>query len=402
MVAPIAVLVHQRRQRPVVIHSAPETLDLTELERKDPAFSLPVFESYVFDLIPAAHRGRGDPTLRNLTLYLSPSVIDHLAVRSVQGMVPTQVVIGALRVMQHSVISGQRDQLTVEVEATMIGDGPSRQVVEEWKFVRAEGIPTPAPSERARTAPCSHCGSTQEGVRATCGHCGRPVGTFTWEADRMWLVSDNSARASLTGSVPEAGNKLPTVRQPSVDSALQHVTTTDANVTMAALKHRIELIYRQLNTAWNEDHLTHVRGYVTAALRNYLDYWLREYKAQGLHNTLKDARISKIELSKITRDLFYDAITVRIFATGYDFTTNASGKVVGGSAKKLRPYTEYWTFLRSASRKGPIVVTTNCPNCGAPMSISDLGACTHCNAMVESGGFDWTLSKIEQDDSYGG
>ena len=44
----------------------------------------------------------------------------------------------------------------------------------------------------------------------------------------------------------------------------------------------------------------------------------------------------------------------------------------------------------------------NCPNCGAPLAISNAGQCTHCNAEVESGSFDWTLSKIEQDDVYRG
>ena len=44
----------------------------------------------------------------------------------------------------------------------------------------------------------------------------------------------------------------------------------------------------------------------------------------------------------------------------------------------------------------------SCPNCGAPLAISNAGACTHCNAQIENASFDWTLSKIEQDDVYRG
>ena len=30
------------------------------------------------------------------------------------------------------------------------------------------------------------------------------------------------------------------------------------------------------------------------------------------------------------------------------------------------------------------------------------GSCTHCNAKVTSGEFDWVLSRIEQDEAYSG
>jgi len=166
------------------------------------------------------------------------------------------------------------------------------------------------------------------------------------------------------------------------------------------MKPRVELIYHQLNATWNERDLTPVRGLVTAALRSYLEYWLREYAHQGLHNTLSDAEIGQIDLAKVTRDQYFDAITVRIFASGFDYTTDAKDRVVGGSKTQRRAYTEYWTFLRASTRRGKITATPSCPNCGAPLKISDVGDCTYCGVAVESGSFDWTLSKIEQDDNY--
>ena len=59
-----------------------------------------------------------------------------------------------------------------------------------------------------------------------------------------------------------------------------------------------------------------------------------------------------IALAKVLRDPYYDAVTVRVFADGLDFTLDASGKVVGGSKTSRRAYTEYWTFLRSSARRG--------------------------------------------------
>lgn len=162
------------------------------------------------------------------------------------------------------------------------------------------------------------------------------------------------------------------------------------------------MIYGRLNDAWNASELAPVRGLVTKSLLDYLHYWLDEYRRQGLHNRLDKAALQSMELAKVDRDRYFDAITVRIRATGLDFTTDARGKVVGGSDKRPRPYSEYWTFLRSSARRGPIVTDPRCPNCGAPLAISDAGTCTHCDAELERGSFDWVLSKIEQDDVYAG
>lgn len=89
------------------------------------------------------------------------------------------------------------------------------------------------------------------------------------------------------------------------------------------------------------------------------------------------------------------------FADGLEYTQRGE-KVVGGSKGRRRSYTEYWTFVRSAERRGVVHSDVACPNCGAPIAMSDIGDCTHCNAAIENGSIDWTLSRIEQDDSYAG
>ena len=42
---------------------------------------------------------------------------------------------------------------------------------------------------------------------------------------------------------------------------------------------------------------------------------------------------------------------------------------IGGDARKLRRFSEYWTFIRSASAKpGVAAQQGRCPNCGAPIA----------------------------------
>jgi hypothetical protein len=106
---------------------------------------------------------------------------------------------------------------------------------------------------------------------------------------------------------------------------------------------------------------------------------------------------------KIKVDTFYNSITLRIFAQGYDYTVDQNEKVVAGSNKKLRQWSEYWTFVRySKAKPAPARADLNCPNCGAPLKVSATGICEYCNGKITSGEFDWVLSKIEQDESYGG
>jgi hypothetical protein len=377
---------------------APSSADLDALIEHDPGFSRSVFEDLAFELYAAAHRARGTAGLDALQPYLAPAAAAQLNAR---GAAPQQIVIGTLRIERISVMP-QSEQLSVRIEATHIGAGEPTFAIEHWLFVRQFGAQS-KPPERTRTWPCPNCGAPwQPSPSRNCANCGQAVevGKFDWCVVKIDVESVGRALASLTGTVPEYGNDLPTIVHPNAYRLMAEVTASDPEVTLDTMTPRVELIYHQLNATWNARDLTPVRGLVTAALRSYLEYWLREYAHQGLHNTLSDAQITRIDLAKVTRDLYFDAITVRIFASGLDYTTDTKDRVVGGSRTERRAYTEYWTFLRASTRRGKVTATPSCPNCGAPLKISDVGDCTYCGVAVESGSFDWTLSKIEQDDNY--
>ena len=40
------------------------------------------------------------------------------------------------------------------------------------------------------------------------------------------------------------------------------------------------------------------------------------------------------------------------------------------------------------------IITSNCPNCGAPLDIHSNGECEHCKKMVTRGEYSWTLNKL--------
>jgi hypothetical protein len=138
-------------------------------------------------------------------------------------------------------------------------------------------------------------------------------------------------------------------------------------------------------------------------MHEYLRYWVDAYRAQGLVNVVEGARIERWSSARVERDRHYDAVTVRLWGTGRDVTREAaSGRVVGGSARRGRRYSEYWTLIRGAAVRGAPRADKTCPSCGAPLAVTMAGNCEYCDTLVTRGDFDWVLSRIEQDDVYAG
>jgi len=365
--------------------------DLYNLRADDPDFSRPVFEDFAYRLYADARRHGG----AGLARYFAPGAREKLTERA------DQVVIGAMRIVGSRVVAGE-NQLVVHYEANLASGRQTRYVVERWYFYRAHGVKTKPPKTQAW--PCPSCGAPWDGADPQkCAHCGEVIapGRLDWAVSDMAIESVENVGATLTGTVEEVGTDYPTVSAPDARSQAMALNADDAAVTWPALQGRVAMVYQRLDAAWNKSDLADVRGLVTRSLQDYLRYWLDEYRRQGLANHLEDARIDRIDLAKIERDRWFDAVTVRVFATGHDYTLQGD-KVVGGSKTRARAYSEYWTFLRSSARRGPIVTEPRCTNCGAPLQISDAGACEHCGAELENGSFDWVLSKIEQDEVYAG
>jgi hypothetical protein len=129
---------------------------------------------------------------------------------------------------------------------------------------------------------------------------------------------------------------------------------------------------------------------------------VQAYVKENLVNKMVDAHLTQPPvIAKVMRDKWYDAVTVRFWATGKDFVVDTkTDKVVRGSKSSDRDYSEYWTLIRSSARKGAPKTEPVCSNCGAPLKITMAGTCEFCNAHLAAGEFDWVLSKIEQDDTY--
>ncbi|HZJ61880.1 MAG TPA: TIM44-like domain-containing protein [Kofleriaceae bacterium] len=398
---------------PIAPHRA---ITLSDVRQIDPDFSQVVFEDFAFRLFSTAHRARHTAeTLATIAPYVAEPARAALAARAPVGEPVVQVVVGALRTYRVDVPAGAGDaagaprrvRVGIEYEANIATARQTYYCVESWLFGRDAAVRSKPPGA-TRTFPCPNCGApwqaTDSGTQV-CASCGQVVdnGRFDWVIEQISLTSCDERPPTLTTEVPERGTDLPTYRQPDADAAWLQLTRDDPQITDDAFQARLAMIYDQLNRAWAHNDLAPIRGLVSDGLYDYLSYWVEAYRRQGLRNVLADMRITHTALARLARDRYYDAATIRIWATGKDYVIREpGGEHVRGSRGRDRAYSEYWTLIRTAQRKGPPLAAPACGNCGAPLQITQSGQCEHCGAHVTAGEFDWVVSRIEQDDSYRG
>ncbi|HEY4245100.1 MAG TPA: TIM44-like domain-containing protein [Kofleriaceae bacterium] len=384
-------------------------IDLDDLRDDDPDFSRVLFEDFAFRLFATAQRNRHSAAaLAAVGPYLDADAREALTTRDPVATPVEGVVIGAMRIVDYEI--DERKHISIEFEANVQTKAHTYYSVETWQFSRAwdaKSKPPPKPGT-TRLFTCPNCGAPWEEKELgtqVCASCNQAVdnGRFDWVVDDIDVDSIDERPPTLTEDVPERGTDLPTYRDSGVDAALEQLAAADPSFTRPALLARLDAMYTTLNTAWSRGDLGPARAYLSDSLFDYLQYWVTAYKTQGLRNNLVDMRITDREIAKVERDTYYDAITIRVFGTGKDFVVRSeTGALVRGSKSRDRAYSEYWTLIRSAARKGPPHGDATCGNCGAPLKITMGGACEHCGAHVTAGEFDWVLSKIEQDDSYRG
>jgi hypothetical protein len=278
-------------------------------------------------------------------------------------------------------------------------------VRERWVLERNREVLSPTP-QQATALHCPRCGAAlMKDTAGACAFCGARIesGEFQWFVRSIALLSKEERGPLLTSNVPEVGTDYPSVVQPQLQGISAHFEKQNPAFRWQEFDARVALIFNELQLAWSSLNWERARPHETDNIFQMHQYWIEAYKRQGLRNALDNFRIIRMQPIKIKEDAFYHSITVRIWAEGFDYTVDNSGKILSGSNKKMRRWSEYWTFIRNRHAKPSHArADLNCPNCGAPLKINVTGICEYCHGKVTSGEFDWVLSKIEQDESYAG
>jgi len=382
----------------------PSALDA--IRALDPGFSVVLFEDFVYMLYAAVQRARGAGT-QALAAYLAPNLAQSLVdpyLSDVQG-----IVIGALRYVRFSGTQSQMLEVEIELESNYVevlrAGGTRRYYAVDRVVLTRAATARSRPKARAHTLDCPNCGAPLEAVRGTeCSYCRQNVGFGRFD----WMIADfrNQTRETrgplLTSDVAETGTELPTLVDRGAPQRFEELARKDPAVGFQALQGRVALIYAELQAAWSGRDALRIRPFVSDNLFQSMYYWIDLYTQQRCRNITENATILRVDLANVLSDAWYDAVTLRIFASSIDYTISDDGKLLSGHKSRTRTYSEYWTLIRGSASRGQPRRDNNCPNCGAPLRISMTGQCEYCRVKVTNGDFDWVLSRIEQDESYGG
>jgi hypothetical protein len=388
-----------------------------QLRRFDPNFSEIIFVDFCYALYGRAHesRGRGSQALDEISPYLSePARASLLQLNPPNLKAVEGIIVGAMQVADVRGLDTPTVAISVEFDANYTEFTPregdprgemSYYVRERWELERKRDVLSPTP-EHATALHCPRCGAAlQKDTVGACAFCGTKVesGEFQWYVRGITTLQREAKGPLLTSDVPEVGTNYPTVTQPNFPAVRAAFEQNNPSFSWADFQARARLIFNELQDAWSTLNWERARPHETDNIFQMHRYWIDAYQRQGLRNALDSHQITAMQPVKIKMDAFYHAITLRIFAEGYDYTVDTTGRVVAGSNKNLRRWSEYWTFIRNSKAKpGPARADLNCPNCGAPLKVNATGICEFCGGKITSGEFDWVLSKIEQDESYSG
>ena len=405
---------------PLGLETAPRRPDafafaFVQLRKFDPNFSEIVFSDFCYALYAKAHdaRGRGQSGLDQFSPYLSEAARSALLQRNPAGLKEVKgIIIGGMT------IAGVRGLDTPVVNISLVFDTNYTEVVatdggapgemtyyvrERWELERKRDVLSPPPAQ-ATALHCPRCGAPlQKDTVGACAFCRTRIdsGEFQWYVRGINLLNREAKGPLLTSDVPESGTGLPSTVQPNFAHVRSQFELNNPTFSWSEFQARASLIFNELQAAWSTLNWERARPHETDNLFQMHQYWIEAYKRQRLRNILDRSKIYGVQPVKIQEDAFYNAITLRIWAQGYDYTIDDGEKVVSGSKTNLRNWSEYWTFIRNRKAKpGAARADLNCPNCGAPLKVNNAGVCQFCGGKITSGEFDWVLSKIEQDESY--
>ncbi|MCP4810501.1 MAG: TIM44-like domain-containing protein, partial [Proteobacteria bacterium] len=178
----------------------------------------------------------------------------------------------------------------------------------------------------------------------TCVACDTVLddGRLQWRATQLEVLERRPVRRpELTlGGGDEHGVNLPTVRARDLEAKARALQARHPDLSFRAFSDYVAEVTVRLNRCWSSLEWDDARPFLTDRLYQSMRFWIDGYRQGGLRNRVEDVRVENVELARIQLDAWYEAITVRVFASMLDWTETTSGDVVGGSKRQRRRYSE--------------------------------------------------------------
>lgn len=383
---------------------------IENFKKTDPNFSRVLFLDFASSILTKFYSLNGKKEIFNLSPYIPKKILTDFGNSKFDIF---DIVIGSVNINSIKEVDNQvHINVDFDFNYTLTNEGENTRFLsnERWTFIRKKGVLSSEP-EKMRELSCPNCGSSLHFSDAgKCESCGSFVelGTKQWAVKTFYnqrretvsttgLAHYSQEMGTIEASIAQFGIGL------KIETFAKKNNTNSKEWRKKFGEKTIEPYFKKMYEAWSNNKLDSIRNILTDRLYDSWMFWIDNYTKAGLRNKLDKLEISKIEFIKIEEDKFYESVTVRIYASCLDYVTDNDGKVKGGSIKKPRKFTEYWTFIRRNGVTNDEYDLSTCPNCGAQADkIGQAGVCEYCDTKISNGDFSWVLAVITQDEVYKG
>ena len=163
----------------------------------------------------------------------------------------------------------------------------------------------------------------------------------------------------------------------------------------------VKNLFVKLQTAWSARDWETIRPLESENLFEQHSRQLQGYIDRKQINKIERIAVNFAELVTFAQDNEKDILVVALNSSMNDYIVDEeTGKILKGSKDYRVTNTYKLTFIR---KKGIVteegtdkLKTTNCPNCGAPTTITSSGKCEFCGAVITIGAHDWVLGDMER------
>jgi predicted nucleic acid-binding Zn ribbon protein len=160
----------------------------------------------------------------------------------------------------------------------------------------------------------------------------------------------------------------------------------------------------KIQQAWCGQNLAPVRPFVSDGVFERFSLQVDEQRSLGYRDHMDHIAVDSAALVEFTAGPVFDVATVCFTARAADYRADLkTGERIFGS-NEIEPFVEFWAWIRRHGFKSdpnkPGLIEGNCPNCGAAIDMNQSAQCTHCQAILRSGEFDWVLTEITQESEW--
>lgn len=180
-------------------------------------------------------------------------------------------------------------------------------------------------------------------------------------------------------------------------AAIEKIKAVDPNFSADKFKAFAGEIYITLQEAWEAKDWKGVRPFESNALFNTHNRQIQEYIDMNKTDHMNMQNIREVTIADYREDGSQEILVVKLYASLLNYVTDDNtGKIIEGSDKNYVHRNYRLEFIRSKGVKTEAdkdMSVTNCPNCGAPTTVTSSGECEYCHSVITNGNYGWVLNK---------